>query len=476
MAMILALILVIIIKTISFRSLQIDVEPITPPLVRMESIKNLSKAITFPTVSVDIGLPIDTPVFQGFHQFLTETYPLIHTVLQKEVFSEFSILYRWEGKNPQLKPVILLAHMDVVPDGGSDTWEKPPFSGDNDGTFIWGRGTLDDKGQLIAILEAVEQLIGENFVPERTIYLAFGHDEEIAGLNGARLIAETLRERGVEAEFVLDEGLVISKGIVPMINIPVASVGISEKGYLSMSLTVEMDGGHSSYPEKETAITLLNKALDRIVHKPMKAGINGPVKDFIRYTGPEMPLIPRAIFANTWLFEKVILNIYEGSSTGNASVRTTAVPTIIQAGVKHNMVPIRAEAVVNFRISPGETADDIIKHIEKVVSDDRVKNSILPGNQEPSPVSSVNSEGFKIIHTTIKQLYPEVLVTPMLTLGQTDSRHFAEVSSNIFRFLPVTLTQDDLTRIHGINERINIEDFKRSVGFYHQLIKNLRFP
>jgi carboxypeptidase PM20D1 len=473
LGLIIALILILVIKTISFRSMQIDVEPVSPPPVRMESAENLSRAITFPTVSLEFGLPVDTLAFQGFHQFLGEAYPEIHSNLKKEIFSEFSLLYTWEGKNPQLKPVILMAHMDVVPDGGSDQWEKPPFSGENDGTFIWGRGTLDDKGQLIAILEAVEKLVGEHYIPERTIYLAFGHDEEISGYNGTRIIANSLLERGIEAEFVLDEGLVISKGIVPMIKTPVASIGISEKGYLSLSLTVEMDGGHSSYPEKQTAITLLNKALYDIVNKPMKADIKGPVKDFIRYTGPEMPFFPRLIFANTWLFKRIILNIYEGTNTGNASVRTTAAPTILQAGIKDNMVPTMASAVVNFRIFPGETSDDVIKHVKKVISDDRVIIDVIGDIQEPSPVSSVNSAGFELIHSTIKQIYPDAMVNPMLTLSQTDSRHYASVSRNIFRFYPVTLTQDDLKRIHGVNERISIVDFKKSIGFYYQLIKNM---
>ena len=187
-------------------------------------------------------LPIDTLAFLGFHQFLSEAYPLIHSDLKKEVFSEFSLLYTWEGKNPDQKPIILMAHMDVVPAPDEERWEQPPYSGANDGTFIWGRGAIDDKGLMIATLEAVEKLLGEKFVPDRTIYLAFGHDEEILG-NGARVIANTLKERGVEAEFILDEGLSITKGIVPMINIPVASIGISEKGYMSVALTVEMDGG-----------------------------------------------------------------------------------------------------------------------------------------------------------------------------------------------------------------------------------------
>ena len=299
------------------------------------------------------------------------------------------------------------------------------------------------------------------------------HAAYVNNLNKALENKPVEGKEGVEAEFILDEGLSITKGIVPMINIPVASIGISEKGYMSVALTVEMDGGHSSYPEKETAITVLNEALHNIINKQMKAGISGPVKEFLSYTGPEMPFLPRAIFANQWLFKRLILKIYEGSNAGNASIRTTTAPTILKAGVKDNMVPTKAEAVVNFRIIPGETSDDVLKHLEKVMSDNRVKINVLGNIEEPSPVSPINSSSFEIIHTTIKQVFPEVMVNPMMALGATDSRHYVAVSKNIYKFIPVLLAQEDLARIHGLNERISIEDFTKAMGFYYQLIKNL---
>jgi carboxypeptidase PM20D1 len=467
------LLLVIVIKTITFSSMQIVVEPVTLPEFEEESVANLSKALTFPTISHEIDLPVDTAAFLAFHQFLEETYPLIHSTLEKEIFSEFSLLYTWKGKNPDLKPVILMAHIDVVPAPDEERWEHPPYSGANDGTFIWGRGAIDDKGRLIANLEAVEKLIRENFVPERTIYLAFGHDEEISGLRGGSVIANALTERGVEAEFVLDEGLSITRGIIRMVSKPVASIGLSEKGYMSVTLTVEMEGGHSSYPEKETSVTVLNQALYKLNNKPMKAFISEPVKDFIRYNGPEMPFLPRAIFANLWLFKGVVINIYTGNRAGNAAVRTVNSPTILTAGVKDNVIPTKAEAVVNFRMLPGETSEDVMQHLQKVIADDRVKISAYGDIQEPSPVSSINSPGFEILHTTIKQVFPEVMLNPMLAIGQTDSRHYINVSKNIYRFAPITFIEEDLARIHGLNERISIENYHRAIGFYYQLIKNV---
>ena len=470
--LIVALLIIIIIKTITFKSLQIKSEPVTLPVFGNESVSNLSKAITFPTISKTINLPIDTIAFSGYLNFLSEVYPLVHSKLKKETFSSFSLLYMWEGKDKTLKPVILTAHMDVVPAGDIDLWTKPPFSGYNDGTYIWGRGTLDDKAEMVSILEAVERLLTENYQPERTVYLAFGHDEEINGLRGAAFIASALKERGVEAEFIMDEGYALTVGMIPMISNPVALIGTSEKGYLSVSMTVEMEGGHSAYPEKETAITVLIKALNSIFNNQMDARISEPLNDFMRYIGPEMPLYAKAVFANQWLFKSIILNIYQGSKTSTALVRTTTAPTILNSGIKDNVIPTKAEAVVNFRILPGETSADVMGHLKTVISDERVKVSMLEGFSEPSPVSPVDVYGFKTIHKTIRQVYPEALVAPTMLIGGTDSRKYIEVSKNIYNFAPIVVTSEDLARIHGIDERIKIEDFTRGISFYYLLIKN----
>jgi carboxypeptidase PM20D1 len=452
--------------------LQIETEPASIPVFGNESAVHLSEAIKFPTISYSADSPIDTAAFEGYQNFLSEAYPLIHSKLKKETFSGFSLLYTWEGKNTNLKPIILMAHFDVVPAGETDFWTKPPFSGENDGTFIWGRGTLDDKAAMISILEAVERLLTENYQPERTIYLAFGHDEEIGGLKGAAVIAAALKERGAEVDFILDEGYAVTLGMVPMISGPVALIGTSEKGYLSVRMTVEMDGGHSAYPEKETAITVLVKAVDNIVSNQMKAKISEPVNGFIRYIGPEMPFYGRAIFGNTWLFKGIILKIYQGSKTSNALVRTTTAPTIINAGIKDNVIPTKSEAIVNFRILPGETSEDVMEHLKSVISDDRVSLLKLENFKDPAPVSPIDVPGFEIIHKTIRQVYPEAVVAPTMMLAASDSRKYIDISKNIYNFAPIVVTSEDLARTHGLDERNKIEDFTRGIGFYYQLIKN----
>jgi carboxypeptidase PM20D1 len=469
---IVALLIIIIIKTIAFKSMQLKAEAATLPVFGNRSASNLSKAITFPTISNAISAPVDTVAFKGYLKFISEAYPLADSMLKKETFSSFSLLYTWEGKNPALKPVILTAHMDVVPPVAAESWTKPPFSGENDGTFIWGRGTLDDKIGMISILEAVERLLSENYQPERTVYLAFGHDEEISGLRGAAFIASALKERKIDAEFVIDEGEAVTVGMIPMISSPVALVGTSEKGYLSVTLTVEKEGGHSSYPEKETAITILTMALNSVVTNQMDARISGPVNDFMRYLGPEMPFYAKAVFANKWLFKGIILNLYQGDRTSNAMVRTTTAPTILHAGIKDNIIPPKAEAVVNFRILPGETSADVMEHLKKVISDERVIITMHDGFNEPSPVSPVDVFGFKTILKTIRQVYPDAIVAPALVIGASDSRKYLGVCKNIYNFAPIVINSENLISIHGIDERIKIEDFNNGIGFFYLLIKN----
>jgi carboxypeptidase PM20D1 len=470
--LIVVLLIVIIVKALLFTSMQTKAKENPAFLIGDESESHLANAIRFPTVSYSIDSSIDTAAFNAYLAFIDESYPLVNSKLDKEVFNSFSRLYTWKGKNPSMKPMVLMGHFDVVPAGEITQWEKNPFSGENDGTFIWGRGTLDDKAAMISILEAVEKLLAEGYVPERTIYLSFGHDEEIDGLRGAQTIASALKDRKVEPEYVLDEGMAITVGMIPMMKKPVALIGTSEKGYLSVKLSVEMAGGHSSTPEKESVVTVLSKAIYNLSYNQMKPRISGPVNDFIRFIGPEMPFYAKAIFANKWLFKRVILNIYSGSASGNALVRTTTAPTVFQTGIKDNVIPTKAEAVVNFRILPGETSDDVMKHIKDVVADDRIEVKALNEIHEPAPVSPSDVPGFRYILSTLRQVYPEVAVAPTMMVAGSDSKHFSVVTNNIYRFAPIVVNSEDLARTHGLNERTKITDFKKGIGFYYQLIKN----
>jgi carboxypeptidase PM20D1 len=317
-------------------------------------------------------------------------------------------------------------------------------------------------------------LLKENFQPERTIYLAFGHDEEIGGENGAVKIAAYLQAQNVKADFVLDEGLVITQNIVPGLVKPVALIGIAEKGYLSLELTVNADGGHSSMPTKETAIGILSAAVSKIENTPMPAKFSEPVNHFLEYVGPEMPFFQKMAFANQWLFKNTIISKYEKSNSGNATVRTTTAPTMFNSGIKDNVLPGTATAVINFRLLPGETQEDVIAHVKGAINDDRIQIKKYGHYGEASPVSDVQSESFSNIQKSIGQVFENTISTPALVIAATDARHYSAVADNAYRFLPLICKQEDLKRIHGLNEKISIENFKDCIRFYRQLIINTK--
>lgn len=469
---IIILLAVVGIKTITAPDLQRKITALPAPVLSDSTLLHFRQAIQFKTISYDDATQWDSVPFIQFRQFLETTYPLIHKNLQREMVSGYSYIYKWEGKNKSLEPYILMAHQDVVPieEATHSLWTVDPFAGEVKEGFIWGRGTTDDKINLISIFEATEKLLLEGYQPERTIYFAFGHDEEVGG-TGAKAIAALLQSRNVKADLVLDEGGIITLDKVPNMTKPVALLGTSEKGYLSLDLTVEKSGGHSSQPAKETAIDILASALLKIRENPFEAGISESTQGFLDYIGPEMPFLQKVIFANQWLFEGLIIGIYEKSPTGNAVMRTTAVPTIIDAGIKDNVVPTIAKATVNFRLLPGDKINEVIEQVKLKVNDERVKissaNSFLA---EASAVTPTNNFAFEKVNETIRKSSANTLVAPLLLIGGTDSRHFGEVSKGIIKFSPMI----DPIGFHGIDERVSLESYRTAIWFYEQLLRDAR--
>jgi len=466
---------VLLIRTATFKSRQITVEPIRGlPISREAAVARLSEAIQLKTVSMQTPEAANAGEFTAFHALIARVFPLIHRQLNKEIVGGHSLLFTWRGTNSQLKPMLLMAHMDVVPvDPTTESfWHHAPFSGDIADGYIWGRGAMDDKGSVLAILEAVESLLANNFRPERTVYLAFGHDEEIGGVNGAGKIAALLRSRNVELESVLDEGLNVFVGMISGLHSPAALIGIAEKGYLSLQLTVDSPGGHSSTPPEHTVIGILSRALQKLQQKPFPARLNGPTREMFQFLGPEMSFDKKLVFANLWLFGPLLEKTLAQSPLTNALLRTTLAPTMINAGIRDNVLPAKAAAVVNLRIMPGESNTSVIEYVHRVIADPAVKILPLPPQVEPSVVSNIDSPSFRILEKTIRQTIPAAAVAPALLVAGTDSRHYRSLTKNIFRFLPVTVGRGDIERYHGIDERISIEDYERAIRFYAQLIIN----
>jgi len=472
----LALLAVVLVRTALLASKQVAVPPVAGIDVEADlAAQRLAGAVRLRTVSCQDPAQFDAKPFLELHQYLERTFPRVHAALQKEILCECSLLYCWRGSDPALKPVLLLAHQDVVPAAAEDEkdWVHPAFDGAIAEGYIWGRGTLDDKGSLMAILEAVEALLRDGFQPERTVYLAFGHDEEVGGPKGAQYIADTLHSRNVRLEYVLDEGSGIVRGVIPGVAEPVAVIALAEKGYVSFELSVESEGGHSSTPPRQTAIGILARALTRIEDHPFPADLT-QIARFFSYVGPEMPFLERMVFANLWLTAPLVKRVFSADAVLNAGIRTTAAQTMIHGGVKENVLPSKATAVVNCRILPGETVASVTERIRKTVRDDRVQIAALNTPMDPSPISDVNARSYQVLQTTIQQTLtePGTILAPFLELGASDSRRFVAVADNIYRFSPVHLDAEDLKRLHGVNERISRDDYARMIKFYAQIIRN----
>ncbi|MEE4603951.1 MAG: M20/M25/M40 family metallo-hydrolase, partial [Desulfobacteraceae bacterium] len=348
------------------------------------------------------------------------------------------------------------------------------FSGKVADGFIWGRGTLDDKGCLIALMEAVEILIKAKFKPRRTVYLAFGHDEETGGQNGAQKIAAYLKKKGVQFSFVIDEGLTLLKKDLSPARRKTALIGLSEKGVVTLKLTAKSESGHSSMPHRKTAIGALARAVNRLEVYQMPTNIFGPAAKLFEFIGPEMALLPKILFANLWVFKGIITRQLEKVNTTNALIRTTCAPTVIKGGAKENILPGQAYCFLNFRILPGDSISDVLVHAGNVISDPAIEVSIHDGafDTEPSPLAKVDALGFKTIRRTINEIFKDTIVAPGLVFGATDSRHYQSICENIYRFVPYNLGRADTHRIHGVDECLAIEDYVKLIQFYAQLIRN----
>lgn len=445
-----------------------------PPLRGSQD--RLAKSIQFETISQHPRM-LDTATFDAFGQFLRASYPGVFDMLEVDTFSTHTYLLHWPGTEAATKNYLLIAHQDVVPVDRKSIaeWSAGPFSGDfvADSTagvegWIYGRGTLDDKSALIALMETMESLSYSGFQPKEHLYFCFGQDEEIGGKAGAAVVAAHCRAKGLRFDAILDEGGIISKGSIPGLkDTPVALIGSAEKGYLSVEVTFNLAGGHSSMPNTETAITRATAFTNALNDGLFQSEFSAPLEGFITHLAPEMPWALKTVFANRFLTEPLLLNIYQQSHTGRALTNNTAVATMISSGIKDNVVPASARVVCNTRILPGTTPEDVLERYAALAA--KFGGTATPYNtisSGASPTSSTEHEDFVKIGQAVKHVFPEALVSPYLTIGGTDSKNFEGLAKNTYRFLPIVLGAEEVGGIHGTNERISVDGFNKMVDFY----------
>ena len=417
-----------------------------------------------------------------FGEFLKTAFPLIHnaSIVTLKVYGGASLLYEVKGTTT-VKPYMLISHLDVVPADNADSWDKDPFSGETADGYLYGRGTLDIKSSIIGIMAAIETRLSQdpNWQPSRTLFAFFGHDEETGGMKGAKVAAEALKQSGVELEFILDEGAAMTLGFFPGVDRPVGLIGVAEKGYVSVEMESVANAGHSSMPREKSAIGNLARALTALEDNPLpyhfeQDDIN---REPFEWIAPYLSFANRVAMSNLWLFKYAVLSKLTETPETRAMARTTTAFTVVSGGVKDNVLPKRATALVNHRLHPGDNSDVVLEWDRRVTKEiSGISLRIKPGwHNSPSPIAphGENDATYHVIKSSIHSVFEDSIVVPYITVGGTDSKHFVGLTENIYRFVPYVLDKklDDTKRIHGVNERIKTSDFSRFIRFYMALIQ-----
>ena len=443
-----------------------------PPIDMQAAAQHLGEAVRIQTVSHQDPAENQTGEWTRLHDWLTATYPKVSAKMQRHELGQ-TLIYVWPGSDPAAQPIIVMAHQDVVPvtPGTEQDWKHAPFSGEIAEGAVWGRGSVDDKGSLVALFEGLEALAGRGFTPKRTIILVTGHDEE-AGGTGAKAAADWLAARHTKALFTIDEGGLIATD-TPMINGPAAMIGIAEKGYATLRVTAPAIGGHSSAPPKSTEIGTVNlaKAVLAIDAKQFPMELRGPAKSMVEVLAAKAGGASKLAVANRWLLGGVVLSKMAESAASAAMLHTTIAPTMLTGSPKENVLPQTATALINYRIAPWDTSADVLARAKAATRGLPVTLGWTErAPREPSPVSSSNSPGWNLIAATIAADKPGLVVSPYLVVAGTDSRSMTPVSDDVYRFQAIALASTDIKMIHGTNEHMTLANLESLIRFYARLI------
>lgn len=433
-------------------------------------VPKLQALVRIPTVSYPDWSEVDVAAFDRFLEELAVQFPLVHERLELTRVDTHGLLFRWAGRSTE-RPVVLMAHLDVVPVDGDATWRHPAFGAEIHDGAIWGRGTLDDKGELVAICEAVETLLEQDFTPAQDVWLSFGCNEEVSG-GAAQAAVEELSRRGVRPWFVLDEGGAIAGEAFPGITPPIGVVGVTEKGITSLELRVDGRGGHASTPERNAPTVRLARALRRLDRHQMGASVPAPTIELFRRLAPHAPAALRPVMANADRLRPVLTRVLLAVGPETAAMtRTTFAMTTLSGSPAMNVVASTAKAGVNIRIMVGDTVAGVLEHVRKAIDDDQVQVSVVEAD-EPSPVSPMD-DAFGLIETTIAEVFPDAIPAPYVMMAATDARHFTRICDRVYRFAPFRMSKDQRASIHTYDEHLGIDDLVDGVRWYQRLIERI---
>ncbi|MBE6812025.1 MAG: M20/M25/M40 family metallo-hydrolase [Ruminococcaceae bacterium] len=440
--------------------------------------KNLSDAVKIPTIAEKDPADMNWGPFDEFHAFLKERYPLIHEHLALEEPVRGSLLYRWKGKRDDLDPIALLAHQDVVPisDGTLQDWTYAPFDGVDDGEFIWGRGTLDMKNHLIGLMESVEALLADGFEPIRDVYLCLGHNEEVMSseYSGAVVMCQYFKERGIHLDCIIDEGgAILPVHVKGVIDAQLAGIGVAEKGYADVEVSISAKGGHSSQPPKHSAIGELAGVIQDIENHQFKEELSPMMMELFDSVGRRMTYPMRLVMCNLPLLKPVIQKVMTLIPPAASLVRTTTGVTMASGSPAPNVLPQKASVNVNFRMYPGQTIEDVEKHLRQVIKNKKAEIMVKTGWKNPSAISPTDSRCFNALRDICSQMNPKSIIAPYLVMGGTDACHYEDVCENIYRYSPFLVDTQLLLCTHGTNERVPVAALADAVRFFKMYIRTL---
>ncbi|GAA1776036.1 M20 family peptidase [Nocardioides hankookensis] len=435
------------------------------------AVAKLQALVRIPTVSNRDPDLIDVAAFDEFVAELARQFPLLHESLELTRVDTHGLLFHWAGDSAE-RSVVLMAHLDVVPVEEDAPWQHPPFGAEIHDGSIWGRGTLDDKGELVAICVAVEALLEQGFTPAQDVWLSFGCNEEVSGTS-AVLAVEELTRRGVRPWFVIDEGGAIAAEAFPGVAVPVGVVGVTEKGVTSLELRVDGRGGHASTPAKNGPTVRLAKALARLDKHPMSASVPDPTIELFRRMAPHAPKALRPLMANATRLRPVLTRALIAAGPEPAAMtRTTFAITTLSGSPALNVIASTAKAGVNIRIMVGDTVTGVLEHVRRTINDDQVQVTVVEEN-EPSPISPIDDDAFALIESTIAEVFPDAIPAPYVMMAATDSRFFTEICSRVYRFAPFRMTKAQRESIHSYDEHLGVDAFVDGVRWYQLLIERI---
>ena len=412
----------------------------------------------------------DLTKFYEFHKLLEGFFPKFFEKAEKEEFKG-SLLFKLKGTDSSKNPVLFMSHHDVVEAPGE--WKYPAFSGEIAEGKIWGRGTLDTKGNLWAILQAAEELLNDGFVPSRDIYFLTTRNEETNG-DGANEISSTLQERGIRLDMVLDEGGMIVIDPIAGVKGKFAMIGLGEKGQADLKFTARSKGGHASTPGKNTPLVRLGKFMAEVE----KSGIfvqemPDAIYEMFRRMAPHMTGYMKTVFSNIGVLKKPVTKLLPAiNSTAGAMVQTTLAFTMAQGSNGRNVLPQEAWVVGNMRFSHHQGREASIEAVKQLAAKFDIETEVLePGF--PSPITDFKGEAFKLVEKAIENVFPDVVASPYLMTAASDSRFLSRVCDNCIRFAPFTITNEQMGSVHGLNENLDVDTLAQAVDFFKFMMQEV---